>query len=182
MPHVAPNSWVAIATYSATAWASRLAHRAPGDSLQERSLLCPVVCDETWCCQIGQICQEVSDGDAPYECGDLLLETTDSAFALVALSSEVNSVLSEGSALITSLTSELSLSLTFTETTSPPDPNKETMVPETSPSKPSRPSTTTTTSSTETETTTASEDAAVTPNSPWQHRIAVAGLAMALAF
>ncbi|PNH30227.1 hypothetical protein VD0002_g1107 [Verticillium dahliae] len=111
----------AIAATVPTASASRSALRASRDAIQGRSFLCPVVCDTTWCCLTGQTCQESSDDDAPYECADSLFETTEAAFALVPLSRQIESIIAENSLFLSSLTAELSLTLTFTPVTTLPD-------------------------------------------------------------
>ncbi|CRK24955.1 hypothetical protein BN1723_013428, partial [Verticillium longisporum] len=75
-----------------------------------------------------QTCQEGSGDDAPYECADPLFETTESAFALVPLSRQIESIIAENSLFISSLTAELSLTLTFTPITTLPDPFEPTTV------------------------------------------------------
>ncbi|KAG7142746.1 hypothetical protein HYQ45_000839 [Verticillium longisporum] len=111
----------AIVATVPTASASRSALRASRDAIQGRSFLCPVVCDTTWCCLTGQTCQESSDDDAPYECADPLFETTEAAFALVPLSRQIESIIAENSLFLSSLTAELSLTMTFTPVTTLPD-------------------------------------------------------------
>ncbi|KAM0537196.1 hypothetical protein ACHAQF_005787 [Verticillium nonalfalfae] len=120
--------YATIAVIIPAASASRSALRASRDSVQGRSFLCPVVCDNTWCCLTGQTCQESSDDDAPYECADPLFETTESAFALVPLSRQIESIIAENSLFLSSLTAELSLTLTFTPITTLPDPFEPTTV------------------------------------------------------
>ncbi|KAI9147147.1 hypothetical protein HJFPF1_13179 [Paramyrothecium foliicola] len=130
MQHLFSIFLAAFAAPISPALAARSARHAPGHLLQGRSFLCPVVCDDTWCCQIGQTCQEASEGDAPFECADPLFETTDEAFALGPLSSLVESIVTDNSAFISSLTSRFSLSLAPISITSLPDPPEETTVSE----------------------------------------------------
>ncbi|EEY23034.1 predicted protein [Verticillium alfalfae VaMs.102] len=98
--------YAAIAANIRTASASRSALRASRRSIQGRSFLCPVVCDNTWCCLTGQTCQESSDDDAP----------------------QIESIIAENSLFLSSLTAELSLTLTFTPITTLPDPFEPTTV------------------------------------------------------
>jgi hypothetical protein len=78
-------------------------------SLRERDLLCPIPCDGIWCCITGQTCQPASGPGVPFNCADILLETTDLAYTRV--------VNSELSSFISSLESALSRTLTFTTPT-----------------------------------------------------------------
>src|SRR5689334_19004996 len=102
MRNINLQSTTALATVVSLALAARPA--IPGNILQQRQdFLCPVVCDQTWCCLIGQTCQEASAGDAPFECADPLFETTESAFALGPLVTAVESIVSENNEFISSI-------------------------------------------------------------------------------
>jgi hypothetical protein len=143
MRNINLQSTAALATVISVALAARPAMQ--GNILQQRQdFLCPVVCDQTWCCLTGQTCQEASAGDAPFECADPLFETTESAFALGPLLTAVESIVSENNEFISSITAALSLTLTFPSVTALPDPPEETTPSQRpTPTEPSVPSTTT---------------------------------------
>ncbi|KAG9256521.1 uncharacterized protein F5Z01DRAFT_634104 [Emericellopsis atlantica] len=199
--HLMPQTWLYLLATASTISATPSAFKLGEQALEDRSSLCPVVCDDTWCCLTGQICQAASEGDIPYVCDDPLLAATESAFALGPLSIQVESVLSDNSAFISSLAATLSLTLTFTtslpddisstEPTTIPEPSGGPMPPSLSISnsletarttQPSASLEAATSSSSEEVATTTSEDAApaVTGQSWWSCKLPI-GIALAMA-
>ena len=75
----------------------------PQQAIQARQYPCPVPCDATWCCLLAQTCQRTSNPSAPFECADLLISTTDLAFAPKVIEGLVSSEEAGVSSLLCSL-------------------------------------------------------------------------------
>lgn len=90
--------------------------------LQERQNFCPIACGQGWCCDLGMKCIPGLSDAMPYQCDDILLQTTWEAYRgdfFASISTVVKSIESDVSTFIASLTSEFSITITTTSPLAP---------------------------------------------------------------